>query len=168
MKKLLISTFTMCLSASVMAGGLNTNSNQNASFERQMSQNGIIDIAGMYANPAGTAFLANGWHFQLTSMSVWQQRNITTSFPLFPLNTARPGESTHEYKGTAKAPVIPSLSVSYNRDKWSANFHFAVTGGGGKCDFPNGLGSFESLVGGTIVSAVGLPNFRGYSLESKM
>lgn len=168
MKKLLISTFTMCLSASVMAGGLNTNSNQNASFERQMSQNGIIDIAGMYANPAGTAFLANGWHFQLTSMSVWQQRNITTTFPLFPYNAARPGETTHEYKGTAKAPVIPSFSVSYNRDKWSANFHFGVTGGGGKCDFPNGLGSFESLVGGTIVSAVGLPNFRGYSLDSKM
>ena len=52
MKKLLITTFSMCLSASVLAGGLNTNSNQNASFERQMSQNGIIDLAGLYANPA--------------------------------------------------------------------------------------------------------------------
>ena len=74
MKKLLITTFSMCLSASVLAGGLNTNSNQNASFERQMSQNGIIDLAGLYANPAGTAFLANGWHISYSHMSVWQQR----------------------------------------------------------------------------------------------
>ena len=166
MKKLLISTFVMCFSASVMAGGLNTNSNQNASFERQMSQNGIIDLAGLYANPAGTAFLANGWHLSYSHMSVWQQRNITTTFPLFAYNTAQPGEKTHKFKGTAKAPVVPSISVSYNHDNWSLNAHFAVTGGGGKCTFPNGLGSFESLVGGTIAAAV--PSFRGYSMESQM
>jgi long-chain fatty acid transport protein len=154
MKKLLISTFVMCFSASVLAGGLNTNSNQNASFERQMSQNGIIDLAGLYANPAGTAFLANGWHLSYSHMSVWQQRNITTTFPLFAMNTANPGEKTHKFKGTAKAPVIPSISASYNHDKWSVNAHFAVTGGGGKCNFPNGLGSFESLVGGNVVNGI--------------
>ena len=168
MKKLLISIFAMCLSASVLAGGLNTNSNQNASFERQMSQNGIIDLAGLYANPAGTAFLANGWHLSYSHMSVWQQRNITTTFPLFALNGANstPGEKTHKFEGTAKAPVVPSVSVSYNHNKWSVNAHIAVTGGGGKCTFPNGLGSFESLVGGTIASAV--PSFRGYLMDSKM
>ncbi|MBO7067452.1 MAG: hypothetical protein J6W52_02060 [Bacteroidaceae bacterium] len=154
MKKLLISTFAACLSASVLAGGLNTNSNQNASFERQMSQNGIIDIAGMYANPAGTAFLANGWHFSYTHMSVWQQRNITTTFPLFSFNGATPGETTHKYNGKAKVPCVPSLSVSYNHDKWSVNAHLAIGGGGGKCSFPNGLGSFESLVGGTIAQGI--------------
>ena len=166
MKKLLISTLVMCFSASVLAGGLNTNSNQNASFERQMSQNGIIDLAGLYANPAGTAFLANGWHLSYSHMSVWQQRNITTTFPLFAMNTANPGEKTHKFKGTAKAPVIPSISASYNHDKWSVNAHFAVTGGGGKCNFPNGLGSFESLVAGKIVSVA--PSFRGYSMNSQM
>ena len=166
MKKLLISTFAMCFSASVLAGGLNTNSNQNASFERQMSQNGIIDLAGLYANPAGTAFLANGWHLSYSHMSVWQQRNITTTFPLFAMNAANPGEKTHKFKGTAKAPVIPSISASYNHDKWSVNAHFAVTGGGGKCNFPNGLGSFESLVAGKIASLA--PSFRGYSMNSQM
>ena len=154
MKKLLISTFTMCLSASVMAGGLNTNSNQNAAFERQMSQNGIIDLAGLYANPAGTAFLADGWHISYSHMSVWQQRNITTTFPLFALNAAAPGQATHKFEGKAKAPVVPSVSASYNHDKWSVNLHIAITGGGGKCSFPNGLGSFESLVGGTIVNGI--------------
>ena len=166
MKKLLISTFTMCLSASVMAGGLNTNSNQNAAFERQMSQNGIIDLAGIYANPAGTAFLENGWHLSYSHMSVWQQRNITTTFPLFGMNTKTPGERTHKFEGTAKAPVVPSISASYNHSRWSVNAHIAVTGGGGKCNFPTGLGSIESLVAGTIASAV--PSFRGYSMESQM
>ena len=166
MRKLLISTISMCFSVSVLAGGLNTNSNQNASFERQMSQNGIIDIAGIYANPAGTAFLADGWHFSYSHMSVWQQRNITTTFPLFALNGAQPGEKTHKFEGTAKAPVVPALSISYNHDKWSVNAHFAVTGGGGKCSFPNGLGSFESLVAGTI--AANVPSFRGYLLDSQM
>ena len=154
MKKLLISTFAMCFSASVMAGGLNTNSNQNAAFERQMSQNGIIDLAGLYANPAGTAFLADGWHISYSHMSVWQQRNITTTFPLFALNAAAPGQTTHRYEGKAKAPVVPCVSASYNHDKWSVNLHIAITGGGGKCSFPNGLGSFESLVGGTIVNGI--------------
>ena len=166
MRKLLISTISMCFSASVLAGGLNTNSNQNASFERQMSQNGIIDIAGIYANPAGTAFLADGWHFSYSHMSVWQQRNITTTFPLFALNGAKPGEKTHKFEGTTKAPVVPSLSISYNHNRWSVNAHFAVTGGGGKCSFPNGLGSFESLVAGTIATAV--PSFRGYLMDSQM
>ena len=154
MKKLLISVFSMCLSASVLAGGLNTNSNQNASFERQMSQNGIIDLAGLYANPAGTAFLANGWHLSYSHMSVWQQRNITTKFPLFAFNAKQPGETTHKFKGTAKAPVVPSISASYNHNKWSVNAHFAVTGGGGKCSFSDGLGSFESLVAGNIVKGI--------------
>ena len=185
MKKLLISTFAMCFSASVLAGGLNTNSNQNASFERQMSQNGIIDLAGLYANPAGTAFLANGWHLSYSHMSVWQQRNITTTFPLFAYNAAQPGETTHKFKGTAKAPVVPSISASYNHDKWSLNAHFAVTGGGGKCSFSNGLGSFESLVSGTIfkgiaqqamaagmtqdqAAAYAASAFKGYTLDSQM
>jgi len=185
MKKLLISTFAMCFSASVLAGGLNTNSNQNASFERQMSQNGIIDLAGLYANPAGTAFLANGWHLSYSHMSVWQQRNITTKFPLFAYNAAQPGETTHKFKGTAKAPVVPSISASYNHDKWSVNAHFAVTGGGGKCSFSNGLGSFESLVAGKIFSGItqqamaagmsqdqaaayAVSAFKGYTLDSQM
>jgi long-chain fatty acid transport protein len=46
------------------------------------------------------------------------------------------------------------------------NAHIAVSGGGGKCSFSNGLGSFESLVGSTIASAV--PSFRGYLMDSKM
>ena len=166
-KKTWIAMASLCMaSVSVQAGGLLTNSNQNASFVRQMSQNGIIDLAGLYANPAGTAFLSDGWHISLNSQSAWQQRNITTSFPLFAFNAKDPGNRTHEFKGTAKAPIIPSLSVSYNKDKWSVNGHFALIGGGGKCEFNKGLGSFEALVGGNIATGIIETIATGYAQQA--
>ncbi len=133
----------------VQAGGLLTNSNQNAAFLRYMAQNGLIDIAGIYANPAGGAFLGDGWHLSLNSQTAIQQRNISTTFPYFALNTQNQN-ATHEFKGKALAPVVPSLTVAYNKDKWSFSGHFALTGGGGKCEFDKGLGSFETLYSSTI------------------
>ena len=141
-------------SLSAMAGGLLTNTNQNAAYVRMMSQGGIIDITGLYFNPAGTAFLSNGWHLSLNSQTAFQQRNIETTFPLFAMNTNTPGNPTHKFEGRAKAPVIPSFSLSYNKDKWSVNAHFALVGGGGKCEFDKGLGSFEALYAGQLYSLV--------------
>ena len=140
--------------ATVFAGGLLTNTNQNAAFLRQMSQDAIIDITGLYANPAGTAFLNNGWHLSLDWQIAAQNRNITTSFPLFAFNAAAPGQTTREFKGEAFAPVIPSFQLSYNHDKWSVSAAFAVCGGGGKCEFDKGLGSFEALYSSTLYGSV--------------
>lgn len=149
-----------------LAGGLLTNTNQNAAYVRQMSQNGIIGLEGMYANPAGTAFLSNGWHLTLNSQSAWQQRNISTTFPLFAFNAKDPGAATHEFRGKASAPVIPSFSLSYNQDKWSVNAHFALIGGGGKCEFNKGLGSFEALVGGNIATGIIESIATGYAQQA--
>lgn len=154
MKKLIMMAAIAASSITAFAGGLLTNTNQNAAFLRNMAQDGTIDITSIYANPAGTAFLSNGWHLSLNSQSAFQQRNITTTFPLFAFNAAEPGVTTREFKGKAKAPVIPSVSASYNHDKWSVNAHFALGGGGGKCNFEQGLGSFEALVGGNIASGI--------------
>lgn len=148
-----------------MAGGLLTNTNQNAAYVRQMSQNGIIDLAGLYANPAGTAFLSDGWHFSLNSQSAWQTRGIKTEFgnekyPFFAANVNNPN-MLHDYTGKAKAPIIPSFSLSYNKGKWSVNAHFALGGGGGKCEFNNGLGSLESLYAAQIMTNPSLPVLLG-------
>lgn len=155
MKKIFISVVLMALATvPAMAGGLNTNTNQNAAYVRQMSQNGIIDIAGMYANPAGTAFLSKGWHITVNSQSAFQKRNIETTFPLFALNSATPGQATHLFEGSASAPVIPSFSLSYNWERWSVNAHFGLVGGGGKCHFNDGLGSFEALYAGQLFQQI--------------
>ncbi|MDO4194812.1 MAG: hypothetical protein Q4D33_01530 [Prevotellaceae bacterium] len=153
LKKIIATVLFATSTLSAMAGGLLTNTNQNASFLRQMSQNGIIDITGLYANPAGTAFLENGWHLSLNNQSAWQTRNIKTTFPLFAYNV-NDHNTMHEFEGKATAPAIPSFQVSYNHDKWSVFGNFALVGGGGKCEFDKGLGSFEALYSGQIYSSV--------------
>lgn len=138
---------------SVKAGGLVTNSNQNAAFLRQMSQDAIIDITGLYFNPAGTAFLSDGWHVSVNLQNAKQSRDITTDFPLFQQNLENP-YTPHKFEGDALAPVIPSLQLSYNHDRWSVNANFSLGGGGGKCEFDQGLGSFEALYAGNLYNSI--------------
>ncbi len=162
--------------SNAFAGGLLTNTNQNAAFVRNFAQEGKIDITSIYANPAGGAFLSRGWHLSLNNQTAFQRRIIDTTFPLFETSTQDP-EETHKFVGKATAPFIPSLTVSFNRDKWSVSAHFAISGGGGKCEFDKGLGSFESI-GASIPPAItaglvsnGLPAALGpnrYSINSSM
>ena len=44
------------------AGGLLTNTNQSISYLRVLARNGAIGIDGVYFNPAGVAFLSDGFH----------------------------------------------------------------------------------------------------------
>ena len=163
MKKcFLMSTVLLLCANIVMAGGLVTNTNQNAAFLRQLSQDASIDITGAYLNPAGIAFLDNGWHLSLNVQNAKQSRDITTTFPLFAYNENTPNVNTHKFKGNASAPVIPSIQAAYVSDKWSVAANFSLGGGGGKCEFDNGLGTFEALYASqlygnsaTIASAIG-------------
>jgi len=132
---------------SAMAGGILTNTNQSVSFLRNPARDGAIGLDGVYSNPAGVAFLNEGFHFGFNWQAAWQTRTIETTNPLFAMGADNNGATTKTFKGTAKAPVIPSLQAAYNTGKWSFQFNFSVTGGGGKCTFDNGLGSFESAVG---------------------
>jgi len=152
MKKTILSLMAFVAASSTFAGGLLTNTNQNAAFVRNFAQEGQITLTSIYANPAGGAFLSPGWHLSLNTQTAFQERNIDTYCPLFAKNTKNPSE-THRFEGKATAPIVPSFTVSYNRDKWSLSAHFAITGGGGKCEFNEGLGSFESI-GASIPSAV--------------
>ena len=96
----LVALLVAAASQSLMAGGLNTNTNQNASFLRLLSQGGLIDVTALYVNPAGTAFLAPGHHLSLSVQNAKQSRTIVTTFPLFALNKNVQG-ATHDFKGEA-------------------------------------------------------------------
>ena len=139
--------------SSAFAGGLLTNTNQNAAFVRNFAQEGKIDITSIYTNPAGGAFLPKGWHLSLNSQTAFQQRNIETTFPLFQYNTENPN-ATHRFEGKATAPIVPSFTVSFNKEKWSLSAHFAIGGGGGKCEFDKGVGLFEALYSGRLYQDV--------------
>lgn len=152
-KRLLMSAAVLAVCGHAFAGGLLTNTNLNAATLRMLSQQGVIDITGLYYNPAGGAFLNNGWHLSLNVQNAKQSRDITTTFPLFALNQGN-SNPTHKFGGKADAPVIPSFQLSYNQDKWSLSAVFGITGGGGKCEFDRGLGSFEALYAGQLYQMI--------------
>lgn len=160
MKKIVLSLAVVLASTTAFAGGLNTNTNANAAFLRFFAQDANVSLTSLYANPAGSAFLTKGWHFGICDQIAIQQRNVTTSLPLFAYNPNNAGSSTHLYKGDAFAPLIPSMDFSYNSGKkWSINAHFGVIGGGGACEYLDGIGSFESMYAGKMYSAVAVPYF---------
>lgn len=128
------------------AGGILTNTNQSIAFLRNPARDGAIGIDGVYSNPAGVAFLDNGMHLSINWQAAWQTRQIDTANPLFALGYKNNGQTLKHFEGSATAPFIPSVQAAYNTDKWSFQFNFAVHGGGGKCTFDNGLGSFESVI----------------------
>ena len=164
MKKILTGVLSLMISASALAGGLLTNTNQNAAFLRNPAQEGAIGIDALYSNPAGTAFLSEGFHLSLNWQMAAQQRIMTATTPAFAAGVMNNGATTKEFKGKAFAPVMPSFHAAYVfNDKWSASASFTVTGGGGKCEFENGLPMFEYMVGGTAAGK-GSP----YSLEQEL
>ncbi len=170
---------SIAISATANAGGLLTNTNQNVAFLRNPSRDAAIGIDGVYSNPAGVAFLNDGLHLSVNLQSAKQTREIKTTFPLFVNNATNPGFATHEFEGEANAPVIPSLQLAYNKNKWSFQFGFAITGGGGKCTFDNGLGSFEQVVGALTtksttlnqlyggLAAAGVPGMAGHAMGNQ-
>lgn len=141
--------------ATANAGGINTNSNMSVAFNRTLSRDGAIGIDGVYFNPAGVAFLPNGAHLSLNWQFIWQSRTINNEYPLFARNLDN-ASNTRKFTGHALAPVFPSFQFAYNWDKVSFQAGFGVTGGGGKCTFDNGLGSFERIVSETALAATGL------------
>lgn len=148
MKRKLLATVGMITltTASTLAGGLLTNTNQNVAFLRNPSRDAAIGIDGVYSNPAGVGLLSNGLYVSLNWQNAHQTRTINSTFSAFKFGVDNNGQSTKEFEGKADAPFIPSVQLAYNRNNWSFQFNFAITGGGGKAEFDNGLGSFESVV----------------------
>lgn len=176
-KKLLFCVALLsAVSGTALAGGILTNTNQNVAFLRNPARDGAIGIDGIYSNPAGVAFMDEGTHLSINWQAVWQTRTIETTNPVFTMSKDFNGQP-QRYEGKASAPFLPSVQAAYNKGKWSLQFNFSVTGGGGKCEFANGLGSFEGAVGQIAAGLnqfgvmAGLPNPRicnGYDCNSYM
>ena len=147
MKKIVLSliVFTMT-SVSAIAGGILTNTNQSVSFLKNPARDAAIGLDGVYSNPAGVVFMPEGFHVAFNWQYAHQTRTITSTNPVFALGKNNNG-NVKEFQGVADAPIIPSLQAAYNKGNWSVQFNFSVPGGGGSCEFADGLGSFESVVG---------------------
>ena len=166
MKKfLLIGATALMVSNSTFAGGILTNTNQNAAYLRNPARDAVIAIDGVYSNPAGIAFLPQGFHLSVSWQAAFQKRQIDATGQLFQLNG---GKTDKYFEGTAKAPVIPSFQAAYViNDKWSVSAQFAIGGGGGKCEFDNGLPMFEELVGGKLAPQIA-GNLAPYAMSQNL
>lgn len=144
MKKITwIAILMLIVSIPTFAGGLLTNTNQSVRFLRMVARDASTEIDAVYSNPAGLAFLQDGFHFSFNGQSAFQTRTINSTFAPFAANG---GDITKTYKGEASAPFVPSLFAAYKKGNWTFSGMFGVTGGGGKATFNDGLGSFESIV----------------------
>ena len=148
MKKIVLTFAALAASSAAIAGGLLTNTNQHAAFLRNPSRQAIIGIEGVYTNPAGVAFMPQGFHLGVTWQAATQKRQMNASNQLFMMNENNRSMNRF-FEGEVTAPVIPSIQAAYViNDKWSVSANFAVAGGGGKCEFEQGLPMFEELIGG--------------------
>ena len=181
MKKIavMLTSVMLTTATTATAGGILTNTNQSIDFLRNPARDASIGLDGVYSNPAGVAFLPEGIHIGFNWQYAHQTRTITSTNPLFALGRKNNGEATKTFEGVADAPFIPSLQAAYNKGNWSVQFNFSVPGGGGSCEFADGLGSFESVVGGIASQLAGLdqiatalgqpaPGVSGYDLDGYM
>ena len=180
--KLICAALALSAAATASAGGILTNTNQNIAFLRNPAQDAVIGIAGVYSNPAGVAFMNNGFHLSLNIQNAHQTREITSTFAPFAYGAKNFGNTTKTFKGEANAPIIPSIQAAYNKNNWSFQFNFAITGGGGKCVFDDGLSSFEGniallpllsqnldvLTNELGLGSLGLPTVSQYDMDTYM
>jgi long-subunit fatty acid transport protein len=153
---LLIAQATM---TTALAGGILTNTNQSIDFLRNPARDAAIGLDGVYSNPAGVAFLPEGFYLGINWQYAHQTRTIKSTDNVFALGRKNNGQTTKTFEGVADAPVIPSIQAAWNKGDWSLQFNFSVPGGGGKCEFEDGLGSFERAVGNIAGAFMTLDNF---------
>ena len=149
------------------AGGILTSTNQSIDFLRNPARDAAIGLDGVYSNPAGVAFMPEGFHLGFNWQYAHQTRTITSTSPYFALGRKNNGQTTKVFEGTADAPFIPSLQAAYNKGDWSIQFNFSVPGGGGSCEFADGLGSFENVVG-SIANQLKPFGAQGYDMSGYM
>ncbi len=163
-KSLTTAAMALFVSIPTFSGGLFTNTNQHAAFLRMPARGASIAIDGVNSNPAGIAFLPQGFHLSFSWQVALQERQIDSTNKLFEKNT-NDKSSDRSFKGTTKALFIPSFQGAYViNDKWSISAQFAVGSGGGKCTFEEGLPMFEKLIGGTLAKA----NATSYELQQRL
>ena len=170
MKKIwLLGAMALFVSNATFAGDYLTNTNQNAAFLRMVARGASIDVDGVYSNPAGLSFLPkDGFYLSLTGQSAFQTRSISATTPLWTLDGKN---TTKNFKGEASAPIIPSFQGVFKKGDWTISTNFAITGGGGKASFDQGLPIFNSLITGLIAKA---PFYKGkihpsmYDINSAM
>lgn len=133
MKRIFSSIVFASLAIASFAGGLLTNTNQSAAFVRNPARYASLDADAVYFNPAGTAFLNEGWTISANWQMIWQQRDVEN------------GGKT--YNGEVYVPIMPTFHATYKTGDWAFSAFFGMPGGGGNAQFNDGLPMFNMMGG---------------------
>lgn len=168
MKKSIISLVVfMMTTGGTFAGGILTNTNQSVLFLKNPARDAAIGLDGVYSNPAGVAFMPEGFHLAFNWQYAHQTRTISSISPLYILGRKNNNNEKKIFEGVADAPIIPSLQGAWNKGNWSVQINLSVPGGGGSCEFADGLGSFERVVG-SIANMLAPLGAQGYDMDGYM
>jgi long-chain fatty acid transport protein len=144
MKKIFTILLSLATVSTVLAGGPMTNSNQSAAFLRSIARGTTLDTDAVYNNPAGTAFMEDGWHLGLNDQMAKQTRTTTSTYTMG--NNLPGGFGETEFQGEVFSPLIPSVHLTWKKNRWAVMLGMGVNGGGGTIEYDNGLASFERIV----------------------
>ena len=168
MKKNLSSLVVLMMTTiGAYAGGILTNTNQSVLFLKNPARDAAIGLDGVYSNPAGVAFMPEGFHVAFNWQYAHQTRTVTSTSPVYMLGKKNNNNEKKIFEGVADAPIIPSLQAAWNKGNWSIQLNLSVPGGGGSCEFADGLGSFERVVGG-IANMLAPLGAQGYDMDGYM
>ena len=94
-------------------------SNSTATVVRDPARQASTETDAVLFNPAGTAFLDDGWHFSLNSKVSYQKFDLSDNYTHI-------GESTKDR--------MPSLQAAYKKGPWALSFAIGNEGGYGSWD----------------------------------
>jgi long-chain fatty acid transport protein len=161
-KTFLVLLMIFAMVMTTFAGGLLTNTNQSASWVRNPARNASTGIDAAYFNPAGLIKLENGFHLSISNQSIFQTREVENNYSG---PGTKYGLNEHVYKGTAKAPVFPSVYAVYKMDRLAFSLGFNPIGGGGSATYEKGLPSFEMSASDLVPNLASL-GVTGYKLNT--
>ncbi len=166
MKKISLFAALLLASSQAFAGSHLKNTRQSVAFVRNPARLATFELDGAYSNPAGLAWIGEGWHLSFGWQTIKQERDIKSTFDGFGGNVNHLTQTTKTFDGDVFAPIFPTLDAAYQKGNWTFSSHIGVVGGGGKAEFDNGLPMFETPVS-MIPSVMGIANIpaQGYSTD---
>jgi long-chain fatty acid transport protein len=159
MRKITMSLFSIVLGCQMVFGGINTNTNQSASWVRMLIRDASTDIDAVYYNPAGLTKLSDGFHVSLNNQYITQGKTVTNDYMY--LNGGIP----KDFEGEVKAPIFPGVYAAFKTGKFVISAGFNPVGGGGSADFADGLPSFE-MPASDLVPSLSAYGIEDYSLKT--
>jgi long-chain fatty acid transport protein len=166
-KKLIAIAAALLLSTGTLfAGNLDYLGNQSAIYLQTLNRNAATDGADIINyNPAGTAFLPDGLHLDLSNQFLFKLYEHTVTARLNgPLSALLGARIEDIFKPEAFTPLLPNFYLSYNfgnlgLGRLALNLQAGVVAGGGELDYGNGTGGSTFAIHGlrAALTAQGVP-----------